>query len=100
MRRTRVLAPTTRGRKPKKPPASTEPIKLTPLRDEKGNLLGYADPDFGRLYKPNRRPSSPIVGMRASRFHARRRLAANKLGIGVSASVAEWERKLLDQIGQ
>ncbi len=92
--------PSYNPRRSSQAPTSTEAINLTSLRDDRGNLLGYVDPDFGRLYKPNHRLSSPIVGTRYSRSHARRRLAANQLGIPVSASVATWERKLLDQVGQ
>lgn len=77
----------------RRPQASSKPVRMTPLRDDRGHLIGYVDPAFGRLYGPNMQPSRPIVGLRRSRAHQARRDAADKLGIRANASVAQAEEE-------
>ena len=80
---------------------SSEPVKLTRLEDESGNHIGFVDEFSGRLYTKNSLFSRVIIersngiGFRRCRNHAKRRAAADRLGINRSYAVQHSEDRLL-----
>lgn len=85
-------------------PESTESVKLTRLKNDKGRTIGYVNPETGQLYNRRHQKAVPVtdrtggIGFRRSVTYQQLRAAADDLGVAVSGPVRFAEERELKVI--